>query len=574
MAEATLSIAKRIDCCHAGRDTSTGWLVTVWPAPAAAAIVLGLAFSPIVSAAPSATAAGQSAPVSVTMIAALTAPERTTGFINPQLLAGYTSEFGLLTRQLDQLINRPVVIGIDPSILASIRILGSSAPASATAWLARLDSADNETFPLAWADSDLTAPLQAGSPALVLPESIDFAIDPTLFAAPVEPESPTPTPEPTQTPDPEGTLPTAASLVAWDYTVPSIAWPRMNSVTSGDLPILDGAFETTILSSENTGLDDARSARKTINDAQVLVSDASLTALFNTAVDAGPEQEWQAAMAALATAVGSVASTTADPASVLLALDRGVETSDTDLGPTIDALSTAPNVQVLGLAALLRTSTHATDLVEKPYDSAMLTAVAKLLVDESLDREFAVIAENPALITGQRRLDLLAVLSNSWADSPYGWEIARVTYDTASVALRNRVKIVQSSTITLWADRASLPVTVSNELAQAVTVYVRVRPVTPLLKVENSFVAVTVEPNSQRKASIPVQSLSNGSVELVVTVNAVTGKQIGATTYVRTTVQAGWETPFTIGVGIVVVLIFALGILRTIFRRRAARDQG
>jgi hypothetical protein len=70
-----------------------------------------------------------------------------------------------------------------------------------------------------------------------------------------------------------------------------------------------------------------------------------------------------------------------------------------------------------------------------------------------------------------------------------------------------------------------------------------------------------------------VQSLSNGSVELVVTVNSVSGTQIGATTYVRTTVQAGWETPFTIAVGIVVVLIFAMGIVRTVLRRRAARDR-
>ncbi len=547
--------------------------MTVWPASAAAVIVFGLAFSPIVSAAPPVAAAGQSAPVSVTMIATLKAPARTTGFINPVVLASYTSEFGLLTRQLDQVINRPVVIGIDPSILASIRILGSLAPPTAIAWLARLESATNETFPLAWADADLTAPLQAGSGAVLLPESIDYAIDPDLFPTPDEPVSPTATPEPTQTPDPQSPLPTAESLVAWNYTIDSIAWPKMNSVTGGDLAVLGRSFDTTVLSSENIEAPDARTARKTIDTAQVLVSDASLSELFDDAVRAGPAEEWQAAMANLAGAVGSVASTTEDSASVLIALDRGIETSDTDLGPTIDALSGSPNVRVIGMAELLRTKTHPAELVDAPQSSATIDAVKKLLADEAADRAFAQIAENPALITGERRLNLLATLSNSWAERPASWELARTSYDTASTALRSRVKIVKSSTITLWADRASLPVTVSNELDQPVTVYVRVRPVTPLLKVENSFVAVTVEPNSQRKASIPVQSLSNGSVELRVAVNAVSGTQIGATTYVRITVQAGWETPVTIAAGIVVVLIFAMGIVRTVLRRRAARDE-
>ena len=547
--------------------------MTVRPASAAAVIVLGLAFSPIVSAAPPAAAAGQSAPVSVTMIATLKAPQRTTGFINPLMLASYTSEFGLLTRQLDQVINRAVVIGIDPSVIASIRILGSSAPPTATAWLARLENATNETFPLAWADADLTAPLQAGSGAVLLPESIDFAIDPENFPTPVEPDSPTPTPEPTQTPTVESPLPTLESLTAWNYTIDSIAWPQMNSVTNADLAILDRSFDTTIVSSENIGSPDARTARKTIDDAQVLVSDASLSALFDTAVGAGPAEEWQAAVASLAAAVGAVPSSTEDSAAVLIALDRRTDTSDTDLGPTIDALAASAGVRTIGIDELLRTQTRSTELVDAPQPSSTLDAVKKLLVDETADRDFAQIAENPALITGERRLNLLATLSNSWAERAASWGLARATFDTASTALRSRVKIVKSSTITLWADRASLPVTVSNELEQSVTVYVRVRPVTPLLKVEDSFVAVTVEPNSQRKASIPVQSLSNGTVELVVTVNSVAGDQIGATTYVRTTVQAGWETPVTIAAGIIVVLIFAMGIVRTILRRRTTRTE-
>jgi hypothetical protein len=114
-------------------------------------------------------------------------------------------------------------------------------------------------------------------------------------------------------------------------------------------------------------------------------------------------------------------------------------------------------------------------------------------------------------------------------------------------------------------------VTISNDLNQSVTVYVTVRPLTPLVKVENSFVAITVEPRSQRKAQIPVQSLSNGTVQLEVSLHRSSGVNVGETAYVSTVVQAGWETPVTIGFAVAVVLVFAAGIVRTVVRRRRAR---
>ena len=245
--------------------------------------------------------------------------------------------------------------------------------------------------------------------------------------------------------------------------------------------------------------------------------------------------------------------------------------SDPDFGLTVYALANIANVQVSGLEELLTTSPATATLVDKQHDETALTSVRTLLAEEAEDAAFSVIAENPSLITSDRRLDLLATLSNGWSENPDGWQAAANDYLAASVALRNSVKIVKSSSITLWADRASLPVTVSNELGQPVTVYVTVRPLTPLLKIEDSFVEVVVEPQSQRKASVPVQSLSNGVVELEVTLHAYTRLPVGDTTFVRTTVQAGWETPFTISFGVLVVLVFAAGIIRTIVRRRRAR---
>ena len=237
MANATLCIAKRIDCSHAGRHEAQGWRVISWITRSAVAAAVGIACSLLVAAAPSLAAPSEKAPVSLTMVVALTAPPRTSGLIDAELLANYTSEFGLLTKKLNQVIDRPVAIGIDPSIIASIRILGSEAPESAREWLDRLAGASNETFPLSWADSDLTLPLQAGNAGLLEPESLDFAIDPALFAPVADEPNASVAPTPTTPPDVGELqpLPTTESLVEWNYTLAALAWPALSSVTSADL---------------------------------------------------------------------------------------------------------------------------------------------------------------------------------------------------------------------------------------------------------------------------------------------------------------------------------------------------
>jgi hypothetical protein len=114
----------------------------------------------------------------VAAVFALTAPAASTSLISSEDLALYTSPTGVLSRELSEVIDTPVAIGIDPMILASIRVLGSAAPPSAVAWIERLAAATNETFPLAYADADLTLTLQAGAPGVLAPTSFDFAVDP------------------------------------------------------------------------------------------------------------------------------------------------------------------------------------------------------------------------------------------------------------------------------------------------------------------------------------------------------------------------------------------------------------
>ena len=184
------------------------------------------------------------------IVAPITAPTQSIGLIGADVLAAYTAPGGLLERQLDQAIGRRVTLAIDPMILASIRILGSSAPLSAVQWLDRLDEATNETFALSYADSDIAATSQAGSAEPLAPTS--FAIDPGLFAAPEQPTpTPTPTPSDSATPTPSPStvpippLPTPESLVDWDYTLSGVAWPGEDTVSENDLSHFGAAAAST-----------------------------------------------------------------------------------------------------------------------------------------------------------------------------------------------------------------------------------------------------------------------------------------------------------------------------------------
>jgi hypothetical protein len=67
---------------------------------------------------------------------------------------------------------------------------------------------------------------------------------------------------------------------------------------------------------------------------------------------------------------------------------------------------------------------------------------------------------------------------------------------------------------------------------------------------------------------VPVQSISNGVVDVTVTLASGTGVEIGNPRTLELNVQAGWETPITIGIAVIVVVIFGVGVARTIVRRR------
>src|SRR5690606_9672835 len=154
-----------------------------------AALVAGLAVSASPATASPAHPLAAPSPVSVAVVVPLTVPPGTAGLLDAETLTDYTSEGGLLDRELDAVSGTFAAVALGPLIPASVGVLGSSAPAEAVAFLDRLRLLPNQLFLLGYADADPALAAEAGLPPA--PLGFSFAIDPADFG-PAQTATPAP----------------------------------------------------------------------------------------------------------------------------------------------------------------------------------------------------------------------------------------------------------------------------------------------------------------------------------------------------------------------------------------------
>ena len=306
--------------------------------------------------------------------------------------------------------------------------------------------------------------------------------------------------------------------------------------------------------------------------------------MLDEAMSAPSTADWQQAMTRLSAVLATMAGTDGTGRSALATLDR-TQASGFRLLETISTLATLPWETPATLQTLLATSPAPATLTDEPQDAERIASVASMLDAERAEAAFATAAADPAAITSQRRLALLATLSNSWRSDLADWPTAVDEFLTSSADLLQSVNVVdrgEGFQILVLADNPNLPIAVRNDLPQPVTVTLTTEPLTAGLAIEEDHVSVTLEPQSQRIMSVPVQSVANGTVPVRVTLTSATGVPIGQPMIIRVDVQAGWETVGTIVVTGIIVAIFGFGIARNILRRRkqataadvAAQPQG
>lgn len=562
-------------------------LATATAVGATLAVTASLALSPAAyavdpPASPASTTAVTpgSGPLSVSVVVPLTLDAGTTGLLDSTLLAEATGVGGALTRQLDAIAGTSVVVALDPMIIASIRVLGTSAPASATDWLSRLEALPNETFLLAYADADPVAAADVDALDVLTPMGFDFAVDPADFGPAATPApsaagatSASATPSPTTSPgeDLPPPLPTTADLLTWAVALDAIAWPAEGTMLTTDAVArlaAAGYSDVIVDSSAVTGSDQALID---VGDLRAVTTDENLSDLVRRTTDASSSTlaptlvELGAALdAAVAAAPGRT---------VVATLDRGWWTGAAQLGPALAAVAGSGSAQLVGLSEIVNGPAAEGALAESTVVDERTAQVTQLVLAERAEHRYLVIAETPLVVEAPRRLELLALLGTGWADSITRWRTATNAFLEESDAIRTSVQIVESTDVFLPGDNADLPVSVSNALAVAVTVNVTITPLRPLLHVQNPTVTVTVDPDSTNRAKIPVQAIVNGDVTVRTTLTAVDGTAVGTPQYTKIILQAGWETAGTVVAAVLVVLVFGGGIVRNVLKRRRARSQ-
>ncbi|TFC35229.1 hypothetical protein E3O55_01635 [Cryobacterium sp. MDB1-18-2] len=553
-------------------------------------------------------------PVALAVVMPITVPEQTEGLIPAKSLETYTAPGGRLSRQLDGVINRDVTIAIDPMIIASIRILGNTAPASAVAWLGRLGQAKNDIFPLGYADADLTLQAQAAAGTLLVPLSFDQSINASDFTSPTpaptpSTSTPTPTPTPTATgsapagltdtttdtttdtatptPPPTsapvitpGTVPTSEQLLAWNYTATDIGWPLTGTVSAADLDVFTaGGLSSLILGGANTAqsdLTETPNANVVLagGHGNALVTDEPISAALRTAATATTDSDWQVAMAELSSQIAVVSAERPATVRTLLAtFDRDTVPGGVRLSETLAALS-GLGWRAPATVAAARAASPATDVSfqsQAVSDARILTA-RTLLHREGEVTAFSTALSKPLAITATQRLTTLALLSTSWAQDTGAWSEAVDSSLADSSVLLSSISVSTKGPINVVGSQVDIPITLDNALGQSVTVKVQVVPSNGRLIVGGDVIEATIEASSARTVKVPVTAaVGNGAVTLRITLFSPDGSVVGQPSQIPINVRADWEGLGSLIFAALLVLFFGFGIWRNVQRRRRER---
>ena len=481
-------------------------------------------------------ATGAAPSVSLGAVLALSPAPDSPGILSRSELELLTGPSGLLTRQLGLASGRPVTIGIDPRVLASIAQLGSDRPDSVTRWLSELAALPNPSFFLAYADADIAAQAQAGA---------------TQLLAPSLPAAPNTTVEPTATP---GGEPNVSTDLVPQLT--NVGWPAASSVIDSDLGVFaQSGLANLVLSSNNLSAGDQRPSRAMVSGFPSVITNSALSKALedsDTGVSAG-----LLAAAAIdpSTAGGLFAEVSRETFSITELSARG---------QLIDALLALSWVS--GSAPTFSTETPAVDLLNTPESNGRVAAVKALLERVSAVQGFSSVADQPELISGPVQRDIAAVLSVGWR-SASNWNAAVSAQMKKSFAVLNSVGVVTSSTVNMVGGQVNIPVSVRNDLDQPATVVVSASANNARLLVTGSE-TITIQPGAQTTAQIPVQAqVSNGSSLLTITLSSPTGVVVGSPASISVNVRADWESWGLLGLGVLFAGLIVAGVVRTVRRK-------
>ena len=502
------------------------------------------------------------------------------GLLTVSELSDLTAPDGALTSQLDAVQGTSAILAVDPAIPAAIRVLGSSAPESALAWLDRLESLPETRFALQFGDADVAVQLKAGIARPLQPTSLTAYMNPDDFSQQPEPTpEPTPTPTPTTPVDPDAPdYPDLATLLDIGGGRTGVFWPAAGAAGAdtveklGALTVDDQSSLTLVpsLTTEQGASGGTVTAHAHAGDADLLVYDSDVSRALQQA-SLEDEGALRGAPLTEATAYLAFATADADGAPLLVTLERDTTRSRVGLRSAITTATQAPGVAAETLGRLTTATPIDVKIADADIDPARVAATSALAAEESSLARFATILDDPSLLTGPERAEILQLLGIAWIPSKAPWTAAVAAHRTETTATLNSVDLLPTSTINLFGSGADLGFWVRNDLPYPVNLILYTTPDNLRLDVQRAT-PVVAGAASNTRVEVPVQArVGNGEVTLSLQLRSRASVAIGQGATVEVNVRAEWESVGIVVLAVVVGGLLLLGVVRTVLRLRSAR---
>ena len=520
--------------------------------------------------------------VGIGVVVPITAGPLSEGLLTAEQLAELTAPDGDLTNQLDGVTGTAAILAVDPAVPASIRVLGTSAPESALEWLSRLEAIQNSRFALQFGDADVTAQLQAGLPRPLQPTSFSAYMSSSNFATPTP--TPTPTPAPSDapttapTPQPDSALPsTDELLVVGPATRQGVYWPADGTADEqivshlADIATADGTAPVTLIPSSTTDAgSDGRtvSAHGRVGAGEVLVYDSDVSAALD---DASQQEESWLRGAPLTTATAYLAFAAAETdGPLLVTVGRGDGRSRVELGAAISAAFSAPDVTPRTIATVAAGEAFDLELTGVESSPERAAAASALVADESELARFATILDQPSMLTGPERADILQLLGVAWiGDATWSTELA--DHRAATAGTLDSVALLPTSPSDLYGSSAALRFWVRNDLPYPVNLVLYTTRDNLRLDVQGET-PIVATPQSNTRVEVPVQArVGRGDVTLTLQLRSPAFVAIGEPESVEINVYADWEAVGITALAVLVGILLLFGIARTVLRMRRKR---
>jgi hypothetical protein len=310
--------------------------------------------------------------------------------------------------------------------------------------------------------------------------------------------------------------------------------------------------------------DDARTA--------AIVPDSGLLDLISRPSSALTEaQTAQRVLASLAVrcAMSGEASGTAAGGGIALVLPRDSETAAERVGTILEQVFDQPWLAPRPLGTVLGEApswlVHANDAAAPKRgpsraDTDALGSLAARLV------AFAAITSDPDGVIGGSAAPLLAPLRASLTPAAARDRLAAEAA-AETEALLAEVAVVTGSEMNLISEAGLVPIVVRNDTSGPIHLTVGLVSRSPAL-VTDKTVPIDVEPNAQGTIRVPIRAIANGNIDVDVVLMNADGERIAAPASFRVRVRAEWEN---VGTGVFIALfalVFVVGLVRSIRRRR------